>query len=853
MSRPISVCCCLLLLFAAAAPLSADDIDILSIAGVDPNVLILLDSSGSMNDSIDGTPKITIAKQVVTNLIASTDGVRFGVMKFKANGGEIVSPIGTAKGPMIAAVNAMTTTSVGTPLGDMLYDAGRYFKGTLPAHSSPILFECQVNFVILVSDGLQTSSTRDVRDEATLRFTQDHKMSLSGTQNVLVQTVSFGIDDTDLVAKQILADAASNGGGVFFLADDATELEASLTAAIQAISAARYSFAMPLVPSTSVTGSNRAFQAAFLSDSARPVWRGYLSAYDRGTDGKVPVDANGVPLATARAWEAGLVLNAATAASRTIFTSVAGSDESFTTANAAITAGALNAANATERARIIDFVRGVDAYDEDGDSNTTEPRSWKLGDILHSRPVLVSAPPLLSNDPAYVTFKQANAARTPVVIVGANDGMLHAFRESDGQELWGFVPPDLLGKLKQLTPATGPHVYFVDSSPIAADVKFSGTYKTVVLFGERRGGRRYHALDVTDTTSPSTLWSFIDAKSAESWSMPAVGRVKLADNSVRTVAFVGGGYDTSSNNATGKALFVIDVETGLLLWQYYNDGTSDDRQRMNFSLAASPTALDLNGDGFVDRVYAGDVGGQLWKFDVSAPATLTAGLVDNWSGKRLFAANPGQANPPPAGPYSPAQAIYGAPAAALDELGDLWVFFGTGDLNHPVAASQNRFYGLRDDTDMVNGNLLTETSLVDVTSTDGAAAQGWFFQLASDEKVFSGADVFDRTVYFTTFEPEAATSCESGGGPARLYAIDFSTGYAALDWATGERLDPSDSSETRFSEMGEGIPSSPIVVAVEDDGGLDPEVVTATSGEQLEGVEVPDVMLRHVLYWREVF
>ena len=106
------------------------------------------------------------------------------------------------------------------------------------------------------------------------------------------------------------------------------------------------------------------------------------------------------------------------------------------------------------------------------------------------------------------------------------------------------------------------------------------------------------------------------------------------------VAFVGGGYNTGTNNASGKAFFVIDLENGNKLWEYYNSGSGDDRQYMNFSLASNPTAVDLNNDGRTDRIYIGDIGGQLWKFDVTATAT------SSWTGKRLFVADPGQHNPP---------------------------------------------------------------------------------------------------------------------------------------------------------------------------------------------------------------
>jgi type IV pilus assembly protein PilY1 len=722
-------------------------------------------------------------------------------------------------------------------------------------------------------------------------------------------------------------------------------LQTALLDAINKIVAGTFTFASPVIPTTSTTGSTRAYVASFQSDVSRPFWWGFLKAYQRDANGEVPVDNNGVPLDSALIWDAGDTLNKKTAASRTIFTFVNGKKEDFVKSNPAITADLLGTTGAmyqftdkdsktltreftktfapgvtkidiklatdvpgatppaecpldcyayhpnggdaasvppatlgyvgglskaiygngtklenlvllssSDRDGIIDFIRGIDVLDEDLDLDVTEQRSWKLGDIFHSSPVLVTPPFLPSADASYVTFKQAAAGRPTVLLAGANDGMLHAFRESDGEELWGFIPPDLLGNLKDLVVRAGPHEFYVDSSPIAADVKISGVWKTIALFGERRGGKNYHALDITDTANPIYLWNFTDAKIQETWSEPAIGRIKMDDGTEKFVAFFGGGYYTAENNSAGKAFFVLDLATGKKLWEYYNDGSLDDRKYMNFSLAANPTIVDLNQDGYIDRVYIGDVGGQLWKFDVSAPATLFAGLVSNWTGKRLFVADPLQPNPPSVGEYYPAQAIYAAPTVALDDYGSLWVYFGTGDRNHPNNTSKNRFYGIRDNTTMVNETPLTEAALVDVSSADGPAVQGWFFRLAADEKALSAADVFNKIVFFSAFTPTNEVLCGSGGGKARLYAVQMTTGYAAIDWATGDALASSDSTKERATMIGSGIASKPIVVINYTGTTVTTSVVTATTNEQLASNPAPPPLsLKRIIYWREVF
>src|SRR5205814_5197739 len=125
----------------------------------------------------------------------------------------------------------------------------------------------------------------------------------------------------------------------------------------------------------------------------------------------------------------------------------------------------------TQRDQIIDYLRGVDVFDENKNSNTTEDRSWKLGDIFHSTPVLVTPPLLALNDSSYQSFKTAQASRTKVLIAGANDGMLPAFRETDGRGRWAFILPDLLASVKNWTSTSGYHRFYVDGSPIVAYMK----------------------------------------------------------------------------------------------------------------------------------------------------------------------------------------------------------------------------------------------------------------------------------------------------------------------------------------------------------------------------------------------
>ena len=565
-------------------------------------------------------------------------------------------------------------------------------------------------------------------------------------------------------------------------------------------------------------------------------------------------------------WEAGSVLNGITPGTRVIktVTSVTNSTSgtsttgtgtlsSFDKSNAALTYTKLGAADNTERDKTIDFLRGIDSTAEDTDGNTREQGAGKRADISHSTPSLVTPPLLALNDSSYQSFKSAQAGRTKILIAGANDGMLHAFRESDGVEIWAFVPPDLLGGLHDLTAKSGEHLFFVDASPIAADIKVSGVWKTVVVFGLRRGGNFYYALDITDTTSPTFLWSFTDSRMAETWSEPAIGKVKSGTKD-QFVMFVGGGYNTDKNYDTGKAFFVIDLATGVPVWSY-DSTVSGDATYMNFSIAANPTAVDFDNNGYVDHVYIGDVGGQLWKFDVSQTST------SNWKGRRLFAAAPSQTNPPAAGEYYPAQGFYAAPTLAFDNSNHVWVYIGTGDRNHPNNTSSNRFYGIRDAdvtyaTGMGQGATVTESMLVDVsnsTGTDTTDVDGWIFQLGANEKAFAAGNVFNNTVLFSGFTPATTVTCEGGGGDARLYAVQMTTGFAAMNFSTGQALATTDHTVGKSTQIGTGIASMPVVIVnpPAGSGSASASAITATTNQQLPNNPVPSPgFLKQVRSWR---
>jgi len=515
--------------------------------------------------------------------------------------------------------------------------------------------------------------------------------------------------------------------------------------------------------------------------------------------------------------------------------------QAFSKANAAITPAMLGLVapddTQQERDNLIDYLYGFDVYDADNDGDVTETRTWILGDIIHSVPLVVN----------YDT-----SGTNALILVGSNDGMLHAFDDATGAELWAFVPPDVLGNLNLLRPGqASEHPFFVDASPKI--YKGPNGEKTLV-FGLGRGGRAYYGLDITSKTAPTLLWRVNDqtagyAELGLTMSTPAL--TKYAPAAGAPVAVVGGGYDLyfddpaattpNASNPMGRTIFVIDLATG-------NKLASATPTGMDYAIPSDPLVFDVNGDGIFDRGYIGDMGGNVWR------------IRDDFSVQKLFSA--------PAG-----HRIYYAPDAVIN-AGSVMVYFGTGDRSSPLATNvTDRFYAVRDD----GADDLAEANLVDVTNNvvqpgspeeDSLIAQianahGWYLRLLGvGEKVLAPPTVFFN-VAFATFTPSTAV-CEAGGS-ARLYALSPLTGSPSLDLAgtSGGGLGDGSGSGSgaggiltggdRFVLVGQSIPTS-LKVTFGDDETKAFFGVTKGGGIALQPLNLPQMQNNVVpVAWREVW
>lgn len=664
--------------------------------------------------------------------------------------------------------------------------------------------------------------------------------------------------------------------GYAFLAEDATELSIALTTILKYIQEKSYSFTSPTIPLVRILDNDVGYLSSFIPNET-PFWKGNLKAYRLNSDGTFPVDADGNPLNASLIWDAEEQLKTISPSSRKIFTYVNNAMTEFLYGN--LTNLDLGYPNDPlydpERQKLINHIRGMDAYDINQNGNVNEERLWKLGDIFHSNAVIVGSPNSYFQETGFSGpggFYETNKNRTKIILVGANDGMLHAFNAATGVEEWAFIPPSVLKTLQLMSSV---HTYYVDSSPKVSDVwiysdptdtsKTTDEWRTILICGLRKGGKQYFALDITDTLNPVFLWEFPRsndaatlAKVGESSSEPIFGLVKVeqgGDLYERWVAFIGGGQDPNEkkdrNAIIGRGFYVIDLKTGEILWELSKDDSitypdTDPRKYMNHAFPASSATVDLNSDGYVDRVYIGDRGGQMWVFDVSFNAS-TKKSNSQWTGKILFKAPQGSGEK---------HSIYYPPAIAFDNYRVPWVYFGTGDREDPTDTTnpQERFYAVMDDG--LGNYPRQESDLRDVTSlntfSQDLTKKGWFIKLQNSsgqvEKVLARPAVFNQLLYFTTYVYKGITAC-SVEGDARLYIVSYLSGGGALTVDELSDLGGTPSSQ-RYKTIGSGVPSNPII-SVNTKGVA--SIVIGTTNNQVFSQQVfsPGAG-KSILYWREV-
>ncbi|MGB5676652.1 MAG: hypothetical protein WBN36_02425, partial [Gammaproteobacteria bacterium] len=276
------------------------------------------------------------------------------------------------------------------------------------------------------------------------------------------------------------------------------------------------------------------------------------------------------------------------------------------------------------RDSLLDWASGQDVRDVDQDGSISDAR-YEMGDPLHAQPALVQYGSMGSDsdgdgidDPDLVGF------------VATNDGYLHAVDTVTGMELWSFIPKELLYNLtiNFKDESTSSKTYGLDGDVVAwindidNDGEINGSDHAYLYVGMRRGGRNIYSLDVTNRYAPKLRWVIEGgngdyAELGQTWSSVNVETLKLG-GAKKSVLIFGGGYDPNQDTATvrtgdsvGRAVFIADAETGELLWRAGPDAGADlQLTDMQYSVPARVKPIDIDGNGFIDRLYLGDMGGQ---------------------------------------------------------------------------------------------------------------------------------------------------------------------------------------------------------------------------------------------------
>lgn len=684
-----------------------------------------------------------------------------------------------------------------------------------------------------------TTFTLGLGLDGTLANPGDYSAILAGTKNwpnPITSTNPSSIQESRRIDD--LWHAAVNGHGVDqvtggnFSAKDPDAVVAKLTQALQTItsivgssSAAATSNLQP------IDGDN----AAFIAQYKTVDWTGDLVAR------VINVSTGAIP--TTNTWSAQSRIDAQDPSTgRSIYTfSTAAANaatklRSFTYANLSATertyfessssnpGGALpqwsllsstQQSNATPTA-MINYLRGVRTNENPSTwvapTGLFRQRAHVLGDIVSAAPVFVRKPPFGYTDPGYTAFVASSAIvnRAPTVYVGANDGMLHALNGSTvlsdgtvdpngGKERWAYIPNMVLKNLYRLAASDYSinHRFYVDG-PIAVGDAYnstSSTWSTILVGGLGGGGKGYYALDVTDPTNPKALWEFsntqdftgdtsYDPDMGYSYGNPVITK-RHSDG--KWVVIFASGYNNSPYNATtnptgtGDAkghLFVVDAFTGEKL----NDIPTTTTANEDLSGVARIANYVIDGlkNNITQYVYAGDLSGALWKFDIDAGTTQRLGTTSSTAGAQPITMQP--------------------ELAKITSGGNSYtvIYFGTGrylgpnDLSSsaPSTSVRQAIYAVKDtNTDLgvltsAGANLVSQTlngSTSPRTSTnnsvDWSDNNGWYVTTPSGSKERFTVDPGLQlgTLVMAANIPEA-DYCNPTGS-AILYQLSYKNGF----------------------------------------------------------------------------
>lgn len=659
-------------------------------------------------------------------------------------------------------------------------------------------------FVGTSDDG--ASYGRSVRDVA--MFAYDKDMRVGGTdgdgksfddpkfqkQNVATYTVGFAVDDPVLNATAIV------GKGKYYTAGNEDALFDALTNAVNSIVASISNAGGVAAQSETTTVGNKVFQPIFNPNG----WYGELRCYDLDANGNLITGGCANPKAVIPAVASRKIYSSKVLPAQATPTVTFDFNNAADPTNADATLAAMTAqqqtllgADAAAQKKTIRFIRG-----EEGISGFRTRPNGLLGDIIDGQPAVVSVPAGVTTDTAYSAFISANSSRG-IALIGANDGMLHAFKISDMSELMAYIPAAVYPHLKALTAtdygqATGtPHTFHVNGTLRQQDVKFGTNWNTIVASGLGQGGQGFFAVDATNASivaSAATVkWEWNDQNDKEmgySFAAPLIYNVRTSATTVVPAVILANGYDNNYDDtgvggqkttAASSALYILNANTGALIKKIPVTDSAGVSQGAGLS---SPAGVDFGQDGILDYVYAGDMNGKMWRFD------LTNSDPANFSVYPTPIFNAGSTHPIVMRP-----AIKPVSKSDGTSLGNL-ILFGTGklltDADRTDTTTQT-FYAVLDNMsstqatvardDLLARTIESESTIsssdstlrsgtyrkvstspsLDLTSTS-TTWKGWRLDFpATTERLVTSPMLFDDKLLFGTGITQSSEKCLPGG------------------------------------------------------------------------------------------
>jgi type IV pilus assembly protein PilY1 len=557
-----------------------------------------------------------------------------------------------------------------------------------------------------------------------------------GDYSALVNgTKSWQNQDTEGERSSELWHAALNGRGKFYPARDASALNAAFTSILDNIIA---DTSKPLVSISASTSSLRTTASVYIAGYDGADWSGRLTSY--------PLNTSTGALATTPTWRAagnsgetptpttyyGLDVDpASTMTSRLVLSDSGTAGISWKWSN--LSSGQQDLVKGADSATVgedrLNWVRGVRTKEVAASpSGPFRNRSSRLGDIVTSN-IWYTSKPSGGYSGTYSTFRTDYSTRPPMIYVGANDGMLHGFDATTGAERLAYVPRGLLSKFVAFSKPSYTHQYFVDGQPFVGDAYLGATdgWQSLLVSGLGGGGKGYFVLNVTnpaDTGKPNVFaeanaaalvkldtTASTDADLGHIYSPPIVDDARpeksgqiVKMNNDRWAVVMGNGY----NSANEKPVLLIQyvdgdkalVKLGPSLSPTTSTCPATTCQGDGNGLSV-PRLLDLNGDGRVDIAYAGDLKGNLWKFNLAdtTPSNNVSTATITWSvafsGAPFFVAG---------NSLGVRQPITTAPYTMSHPSGGVMLAFGTGrnvTTTDHTTAFNDTMWGIHDNSKII--------------------------------------------------------------------------------------------------------------------------------------------------------